>query len=134
MTANKIFVLVGDLSDNVGPIELMNDQGFELPEQPILSTNELTVMKRKLKDEDFRRFFVSFIIFASFSFSQYLTLQIQHETDFCCPTNRSTDTATISKYLKRFISLRVRSKITLKENGKMGQLYSKTITRPTCSL
>lgn len=64
LTVNKIFVLVGDLNGNTGPIldELANDQGFEIPKLPIETTNELAVMKRKLKDKEFRDFFVSSFI------------------------------------------------------------------------
>lgn len=64
LTVNKIFVLVGDLNGNAAPIhdEIENGHGFEIPNLPIKSTNELAVMKRKLKNKEFRDFFVSFCI------------------------------------------------------------------------
>lgn len=68
VTVNKIFVLVGDLHGNAGPIhdELVNDKGFLIPELPIYSTNELALIKRKLKDKEFRSFLVSLFLFDCF--------------------------------------------------------------------
>lgn len=117
LTVNKIFVLVGDLNGNAAllHVEIENDHGFVLPNLPIESMNELAVMKRKLKDKAFRDFFVSFLSFCSIK-TLNIIFQLQHERSFCCSTKKSTDTVTMSKYLMRFISLRVRSKLTLEEN------------------
>lgn len=74
VTLNKTFVLVGDLNGHNGDLldDIANDQGYELPELPIEKFSELTVMEEKLKDKDFRCFYVScfdFILFVSSSFT-----------------------------------------------------------------
>lgn len=46
--------------------------------------------------------------------------QLNEERNFCCPTKTSTDTVTITKYLKRFVALNVRCRMTLKEKGETG--------------
>lgn len=66
ITVNKILVLVGDLNGNAAPIhEIENEHGFEIPKLPIKTSSELAVMKRKLKDKEFRDFFVSFCYYMS---------------------------------------------------------------------
>lgn len=50
----------------------------------------------------------------------YVSLQIKHERDFCTPSKLATDTVTLSKYLKRCISLQLRCKLTLKEKTELG--------------
>lgn len=45
----------------------------------------------------------------------FACLQIQHEQDYCTPSKIATDTVTLTKYLKRVISVDVRCKLTLKE-------------------
>lgn len=72
VTVNKVLVLVGDLNGNGAALqdELLNEQGFEIPDLPITTTQELTVMKRKLKNKEFRVFFVSFFCFIYLSSSR----------------------------------------------------------------
>lgn len=61
-----------------------------------------------------------FSSFKKYSKNVFL-LQLKNERNFCCTTKTSTDTQTITKYLKRFISLRVRCQLTLKEqSGESG--------------
>lgn len=71
VTVNKIFILAGDLNGNGGALhdELLNDQGFEIPDLPITTTEELTIMKRKLRNKEFRSFFVSLFSFIYLSSS-----------------------------------------------------------------
>lgn len=47
-----------------------------------------------------------------------IPFQLKHQRDFCTPSKLATDTVTLTKYLKRFISLQVRCKLTLKEKSK----------------
>lgn len=60
VTVNKVFLMVGDLNGN-GALqnELIDDPGFEIPNLPIDTTKRLLAMKRKLKNKEFRTFFVS---------------------------------------------------------------------------
>lgn len=52
--------------------------------------------------------------------SFHVTFQVEHERDFCTPSKLGTHAVTLTKYLKRFISVKVRCKLTLKEKSKSG--------------
>ncbi len=43
-----------------------------------------------------------------------------HERDFCTPSKHGTHSVTLTKYLKRFVSVDVRCKLTLKEKTQSG--------------
>lgn len=66
VTANKTFVLVGDITskDTHKPKELKMDdescENFDVPSFPIRNMSKLTIIHKKLKDNGFRDFLVAF--------------------------------------------------------------------------
>ncbi len=59
VTINKIFVTVGDMNGNIPIPDEIDDPGFNIPDLPITSKTELSIVHRKLKDKEFRKFWVS---------------------------------------------------------------------------
>lgn len=118
VTINKMFVLVNNLNQHILgkipkptpiiPVRMREPvscpKGFDSPNFPIKSADEMSKLHCDLKHKNFFAFLVA------------------QEEKFCTP-GAATETATINSYLKRFIEISLRASMNLKE-GKNATLHS----------
>lgn len=85
-------------------------------DMPIQSLNQLGDANQQFKNKDFFTFMVTLYVFdACLDVITKNSFQLNQEKEFCTPSKNSSDTGVITTYLKRFIALRVRTLLTLKE-------------------
>lgn len=128
VTINKIFVMVGDVIKQTNKnLRLKNDssnnaaskaeipKNFAVPEFPLDRVNKLAIFNKMIKSKEIYDFMVSYSIQDLHAdLMQTFYFQLQQEKDYCAPS-KSSDNVVMTAYLKRFITLKLRCDIALKD-------------------